>query len=185
MVIPHVLYQASNANELVQFISVETGCSVAMLLTSCLSLCMTLVLTSYAVQHYHSCNTVKDERSIALHNMLTNLLSAEVDHIIIMIYIVATLFQTINSMLVSQFDQLTIHLLSHYWEPHDCYSLPSDPNPTPPHFSKDDIIVTLKYISSDWFSSPNVSYIAMLAKTKVCNLYDFVHMKMHLYLYYI
>ena len=170
VVIPHILYQASNADELMQFISMETGCSVTVLLTSCLSLCMALVLESYAVQHHHSCNAVKDERSVALHNMLINHLSDEVDHnIIIMIQIVAILFQTINSVLVSQFDQLTIHLLSHYWEPHDYYSLASDPNPAPPHFSNDDIIVTLKYISSNWFSSPGVSYIAMLAKTRVCS----------------
>ena len=79
MVIPHVLYQVSNAKEVLQFISTETGCSVTMLLTSCLSLCMTLVLTSYAVQHHSECNPVKDERSVGLHNMLMNHLSAEVE----------------------------------------------------------------------------------------------------------
>ena len=76
MVIPHILYQASNAKEVLQFISMETGCPVTMLLTSCLPLCMTLVLTSYAIQHDR---TVKDERSVALHNMLIDHLSAEVD----------------------------------------------------------------------------------------------------------
>ena len=79
MVIPHVLYQVSNPEEVLQFISMETGCSVTMLLTSCLSLCMALVLTSYAMQHHSECNAVKDERSVALHNMLINHLSAEVD----------------------------------------------------------------------------------------------------------
>ena len=78
MIIPHVLYQVSNAKEVLQFISVETGCSVTTLLTSCLPLCMTLVLTSYAIQHDSECGTVKDERSVALHNMLINHLSAEV-----------------------------------------------------------------------------------------------------------
>ena len=76
----------------------------------------------------------------------------------------------INSTLLSQLDQLTIHLLSHYWEPRGCYLLCSDPSPTPPHFSNDNIMVTLKYISNDWFSSPDVSYIAMLAKTRVCHM---------------
>lgn len=78
VVIPHVLYQVSNTKEVMEFISTESGCSVTTLLTSCLSLCMTLVLTSYALQHHSECSSVKDERSVALHNLLLNCLSEEV-----------------------------------------------------------------------------------------------------------
>ena len=85
----------------------------------------------------------------------------------------------INSTFISQLDQFTIHLLSHNWEPHGCYILSSDPSPTPPHFSNNDIMNTLKYISINWFSPPNVSHIAMLAKTRVCHtacrLLHYVH----------
>ena len=79
MIIPHVLYQVSNTKEVIQFISTETGCSVSTLLTACLPLCMTLVLTSYAVQHHSDSSPIKDERSIALYNMLIDHLSEEVD----------------------------------------------------------------------------------------------------------
>ena len=79
MVIPHVLYQVSNTKEVMQFVSVETGCSTSTLLTTCLPLCMTLVLTSYAIQHHSESSPVKDERSIALYNMLINHLSEEVN----------------------------------------------------------------------------------------------------------
>lgn len=83
--------------------------------------------------------------------------------------------QMINSTLYSQLDQLTIHLLFHYWEPYVVtvenktrYSLNSDPTPSPPHLSSSDIMVTLEYICNNWCSLPNISYIAMLAKTRVC-----------------
>ena len=82
MIIPHVLYQVSNTKEVMQFISMETGCSVTTLLTGCLPLCMTLVLTSYAVQHHSDPSPMKDERSIALYNMLINHLPEEVDIIL-------------------------------------------------------------------------------------------------------
>ena len=78
MMIPHVLYQVSNAKQVMQFISMETGCSMTTLLTSCLPLCMTLVLTSYAVQHGSGSSPVKDERSVALYNVLINHLPEEV-----------------------------------------------------------------------------------------------------------
>ena len=36
-------------------------------------------------------------------------------------------------------------------------------------------MVTLKYISNNWFSSTGVSHVAMLAKTRVCHtVYQFV-----------
>ena len=82
MVVPHVLYQVSNTKEVMQFISMETCCSVSTLLTACLPLCMTLVLTSYAVQHHSDSSPTKDERSIALYNMLINHLPEEVDVIL-------------------------------------------------------------------------------------------------------
>lgn len=80
MVIPHILYQVSNAEQVIQFIATETGCSIATLLTSCLSLCMTLVLTSYAMQHHDRLGPLKDERSLGLYNMLKNHLSEEVEY---------------------------------------------------------------------------------------------------------
>ena len=78
MMIPHVLYQVSNAKQVMQFISMETGCSMTTLLTPCLPLCMTLVLTSYAVQHCSDSSPVKDERSVTLYNMLIDHLPVEV-----------------------------------------------------------------------------------------------------------
>jgi len=78
VIIPHVLYHATTAEETIQFISVTTGRPVTELLTNCLPLCMSLVLSSYAIQHHSGEGSKRDEHPVALHNLLLIHLSEEV-----------------------------------------------------------------------------------------------------------
>ena len=78
MVIPHVLYHVTSAEETIQFISMTTNCPVTELLTNCLPLCMSLVLSSYAVQHHSGQGSRRDEHPVVLHNLLLIHLSEEV-----------------------------------------------------------------------------------------------------------
>jgi len=66
------------AEETIQYISMTTGSPVTELLTNCLPLCMSLVLSSYAVQHHSGQGSRRDEHPVALHNLLLIHLSEEV-----------------------------------------------------------------------------------------------------------
>lgn len=113
MVIPHVLHQVSNADEAIQFIAKETGSSVTTLLTSCLPLCMMLVLTSNAIQQHSGCDTRKDERSVALHNMLMTHISEEVA-IYMFIIIITNMYYNMHTGFVLKYLLMyIIHTYSH------------------------------------------------------------------------
>ena len=68
----------TTAEETILYISMTTGSPVTELLTNCLPLCMSLVLSSYAVQHHSGQGSRRDEHPVALHNLLLIHLSEEV-----------------------------------------------------------------------------------------------------------
>jgi len=78
VVIPHILYHVTTAEETIRYISMTTGNPVTELLTNCLPLCMSLVLSSYAMQHYCGQGSKRDEHPVGLHNLLLIHLSEEV-----------------------------------------------------------------------------------------------------------